>query len=61
LIESGIEGVHWEMIDGKPQMKPEVVQLKAAGGDPWKKTGFNMIANQQGLTHFTQTSDGSVR
>ncbi|MBB6730914.1 hypothetical protein [Cohnella zeiphila] len=60
LIESGIQGTHWDMVDGKPQMKPEVVQLRAAGGDPWKKTGINMAANQQGLTDFTTASDGSV-
>ncbi|SFS71633.1 hypothetical protein [Paenibacillus sp. BC26] len=58
LIESGVQGVHWDMVDGKPQMKPEVVALAAAGGDPWKKTGINMMANQQGLSDNTVLSDG---
>ncbi|RAP76071.1 hypothetical protein [Paenibacillus montanisoli] len=58
LIESGIQGVHWDLVDGKPQMKPEVVELQKAGGDPWKKTGINMMANQQGLTDNTVLSDG---
>ncbi|SDW20410.1 extracellular solute-binding protein [Paenibacillus sp. CF384] len=58
LIESGIQGVHWDMVDGKPQMKPEIVELSKAGGDPWKKTGINMMANQQGLSDDTMLSDG---
>jgi putative aldouronate transport system substrate-binding protein len=60
LIESGIQGVHWDMVDGKPQINAATLALKAAGGDPWKKTGINMAANQQGLTDATVISDGSV-
>ncbi|MDG0809923.1 type 2 periplasmic-binding domain-containing protein [Cohnella rhizosphaerae] len=60
LIQSGVQGVHWDVVDGKPQIKPDVVQLRSAGGDAWKKTGINMAANQQGLTDFTETSDGSI-
>jgi len=65
LLASGIEGVHWDMVDGKPQMKPEVVQLAAAGGDEWKKTGIagggsGGAANQQGLTNDTVIGDGGL-
>jgi putative aldouronate transport system substrate-binding protein len=60
LIESGIQGVHWDMVDGKPQINAATLALKAAGGDPWKKTGINMAANQQGLTDASVISDGSV-
>ncbi|MBO7742667.1 hypothetical protein I8J29_00570 [Paenibacillus sp. MWE-103] len=60
LIASGIQGVHWDLVDGKPRMKPEIVQLAAAGGDAYKKTGIGMFANQQGLTDFTALGDGSV-
>ncbi|SEO94343.1 extracellular solute-binding protein [Paenibacillus sp. OV219] len=58
LMESGIQGVHWDMVDGKPQMKPETVELSKAGGDAWKKTGIGMMANQQGLSDDTVLSDG---
>ncbi|QHW34706.1 extracellular solute-binding protein [Paenibacillus rhizovicinus] len=60
LIASGVQGVHWDMVDGKPQMKPEIVQLAAAGGDAYKKTGIGMFANQQGMTDFSTLSDGSL-
>jgi len=61
LIQSGVQGVHWDMVDGKPQMKPELVQLRTEGGDAWKKTGINMAANQQGLTNNTVvSSDGGL-
>ncbi|MBP3963847.1 extracellular solute-binding protein [Paenibacillus lignilyticus] len=60
LIASGIEGVHWTYVDGKPAMKPETVTLAAAGGDSWKKTGIGMIANQQGLADYTKLSDGGI-
>ncbi|REE94583.1 spermidine/putrescine-binding protein [Paenibacillus taihuensis] len=58
LIESGVQGVNWDMVDGKPQMKPETVELSKAGGDAWKKTGIGMMANQQGLSDDTVLSDG---
>ncbi|QHT61478.1 extracellular solute-binding protein [Paenibacillus lycopersici] len=60
LIASGIQGVHWDLVDGKPQMKPEIVQLAASGGDAYKKTGIGMFANQQGMTDFSELSDGSL-
>lgn len=64
LLASGIEGVHWDQVDGKPQMKPEIVALAGAGGDEWKKTGIagggGGAANQQGLSNDTLLSDGSL-
>ncbi len=67
LLSSGIEGVHWDMVDGKPQMKPEVVSLASTGGDEWKKTGIAGAgvggvgaANQQGMANDTVLSDGGL-
>jgi len=59
LIGSGIQGVHWDIVDGKPQMKPETIKLASEGGDPWKLTGIGR-ANQQGLTDYTVLSDGGI-
>lgn len=60
LIESGIQGTHWDMANGKPQMKQDIVKLAAAGGDSWKKTGIGQMANQQGFSDYTRLSDGGV-
>lgn len=40
LLFSGIEGVHWETVDGVPKLKQETIDAKNAGGDPWSKTGI---------------------
>ncbi len=46
---SGVEGKHWSMVDGKPQLKDETFQLKNAGGKEWEKTGINFDPNLIGL------------
>lgn len=66
LIASGIEGVHWDMVNGKPQMKPEVVKLASEGGEAWNRTGIagggsgTGAANQQGLSNDTVLRDGGL-
>ncbi|MBO7742664.1 extracellular solute-binding protein [Paenibacillus sp. MWE-103] len=60
LIASGIQGTHWDYVDGMPRMKAETVKLAAEGGDEWKRTGIGMFANQQGFTDQAKTSDGGV-
>ncbi len=47
LAYSGVQGEQWDMIDGKPAVKPEILQLKAAGGDEWKK--LQIAQNNPGL------------
>ncbi|MDF2925372.1 MAG: hypothetical protein K0R57_4286 [Paenibacillaceae bacterium] len=46
---SGVEGVHWDMADGKPKLKEEVLALKTAGGAAWSQTGINIDPNLMGL------------
>lgn len=46
---SGIEGVNWEMVDGKPQVKDETFELKKAGGQAWENTGIALDPNLIGL------------
>lgn len=40
LLDSGIEGVHWDYVDGVPTPKQETIDLRNAGGDEWAKTGI---------------------
>jgi ABC-type sugar transport system, periplasmic component len=46
---SGIEGVHWEMVDGKPVIKDETYELKKAGGEAWNQTGIALDPNLIGI------------
>lgn len=40
-LESGIEGVHWNYVDGVPTLTEETIAMQIAGGDPWAMTGIN--------------------
>jgi len=37
---SGIQGVHWDYVDGVPRLFAETIELRAAGGDAWTATGI---------------------
>ncbi|HIV91762.1 MAG TPA: extracellular solute-binding protein [Candidatus Eisenbergiella stercoravium] len=40
LMNYGVEGVHWEMVDGKPQFRQEIVdEYKSRTGDPTYEAG----------------------
>lgn len=41
LINSGIEGVHWNYIDGIPTLTDEIIELSTQGNDEWKKLGLH--------------------
>ncbi|WP_219835701.1 extracellular solute-binding protein [Paenibacillus sp. R14(2021)] len=60
LMASGIEGVHWEVTNGKPQLKQETLELYSQGGDAWTKIGIGGSNNQQGLSKFAPTKDGGI-
>lgn len=62
LIYSGIEGEHWEMVDGIPVPTQETIALKAAGGDEWNATGVNNPAlyGMAGLPRGVMMEDGAV-
>ncbi|MFS0726790.1 extracellular solute-binding protein [Paenibacillus sp. 1P07SE] len=46
---SGIEGVHWDYVDGVPQVNDDTFALKNAGGAEWEQTGINSDPNLIGL------------
>jgi putative aldouronate transport system substrate-binding protein len=41
LVYSGIKGVNWDVVDGKPAMKDETINMKLTDPDFMKKTGIN--------------------
>ncbi len=48
-LYSGVEGIHWDMIDGKPTIKDETFALKTAGGAAWENTGIALDINLIGI------------
>jgi len=46
---SGVEGEHWNMVDGKPILTDETLALKSSGGIPFESTGLSLDRNIIGL------------
>lgn len=46
---SGVEGVHWNMADGKPRLTDEVIALFGKKEDAWKALNIQADANIMGL------------
>ncbi|MDO4741525.1 MAG: hypothetical protein Q4A66_12735, partial [Eubacteriales bacterium] len=42
MLFSGIEGVHWNYVDGVPTLTEETIAMKAAGGDPLANSGVGV-------------------
>lgn len=55
---SGLEGKTWDYVDGVPTIKPEIIELKAVGGDNWNKLGISSFNNQIGASEFGVAADG---
>lgn len=56
-LSTGVEGIHWDFVDGKGSVRQMTLDLRAAGGEDWSATGIDMLgwgANTQGYMH----SDG---
>ena len=41
IISSGIEGVHWNKVDGVPTLTDEIKAIYRERGEPWAATGIN--------------------
>jgi len=41
LISSGIEGKHWNKVDGVPTLTDEIKKMYREGGEAWQATGIN--------------------
>ena len=37
LIQSGVQGIHWDYVDGEPKMKAEVIAAKMERGEQWHR------------------------
>ncbi len=53
MLYSGVKGVHWDVVNGKPQLLDSTLELKQKGGTEWESQGiFDSLANC-GLGPFT--------
>jgi putative aldouronate transport system substrate-binding protein len=53
MLYSGVKGVHWDIVGGKPQMLDSAIELRQKGGAEWESQGiFEGLANC-GLGPFT--------
>lgn len=59
-VKSGVQGIHWDYVDGVPTYNDETLALIAAGGDEYKKTGINLTCFEcmSGITNSHILSDG---
>ena len=58
---SGVEGVHWDMIDGAPTLRDEVIDMWVSGGEERNLQGFFALPgnlNYVGLGNRVIHSDG---
>lgn len=58
MMQSGIEGVHWNMVNGVPTPTDEILSLRMEGGDAWKKIGIDAASSWQMLQSGTLAEDG---
>lgn len=57
---SGTKGEEWDIIDGKPNFKPETIAIFNGDIDTRAKVGFGMFNNNLGLGGGTICSDGGI-
>ena len=53
-LSTGVEGIHWDFVDGKGRVRQETLDLRAAGGEAWLALGIDRIgwgANTQAFMH----------
>lgn len=60
LFRSGIEGVHWENVDGSPEMKEEVLEQKRTDTEFARKTGIGLYLNLCGLSDSSKNANGEL-
>ena len=42
-LSTGVEGIHWDFVDGKGSVRQMTLDLRAAGGEDWSATGIDML------------------
>jgi ABC-type glycerol-3-phosphate transport system substrate-binding protein len=60
LASVGPQGGLWDIIDGKPRIKPEAIELQNRGGDEWRKRGSGLWAGLYFITPNAIVSDGGM-
>ncbi|HEY5585739.1 MAG TPA: hypothetical protein VIK78_14785 [Ruminiclostridium sp.] len=46
---SGVKGVDWDVVDGKPVIKDATVKLQSTGGTEWDSSGIQLEKNFMGM------------
>lgn len=59
LIGNGIQGVHWDIENGKPEMKDEIIKQSVTDTEYNTKTGINLYGKFSGLGGSYIMADGS--
>jgi hypothetical protein len=58
---NGPQGGLWDIIDGKPRIKPEAIELQNRGGDEWTKRGSSIWGGLHFISADTSiASDGGL-
>ena len=60
MLQSGVEGVHWDYVNGVPTYNEETFKILTIGGEEKKKTGIDMtpLLNLAGKPHGEIAADG---
>ncbi len=59
ILMSGVEGVHWEIIDGKKEFTEEIMQRRLDDFAEFRKeTGIGLFWNMQGLANNARDEEG---
>lgn len=58
LMHSGVEGLHWDYIDGVPTILPETHAMKQEGGQEWSDQGLPIENGIMGLNGNVVHPDG---
>ena len=60
LLTSGVQGIHWDYVDGVPVYNEETYKIVEENGEEYKKLGFNMapVAYMTGIANAELHSDG---
>jgi ABC-type glycerol-3-phosphate transport system substrate-binding protein len=60
LASVGPQGGLWDIINGKPRIKPEAIELQNRGGDEWRKRGSGLWGGLYFITPDAIASDGGM-
>lgn len=60
LVYSGVKGVHWDIVDGKPVLFEETIKMKSEGGAEWNASQITKLNIFVGLNQYTIHPDDNL-